>query len=127
VDHIRKEIDQYNIISLNPLGYGKEEMKKEFSRYLDSTGINETPQKQVPYRWDLFITDKRCYPAKFRQMLIAYDSKQVLARPEAITAAFPKDTRDPATVERNFDQFVRQAKQLIRNAETGHFPGEYGK
>lgn len=130
MDHIRSEAPKHNMISIKSLGYGKEEIKKEFNHYLmNSLDLKVFPQKQIPYRWELYLTNKKCNLVKLKQMLACLDLKKRLPRKKAIEATFPKatDSRDERVKENNFDQFIRQAKRVIKNAESGEFPGEYGK
>jgi len=130
VDHLRDSIDPYNIISVNPnkFGFGEGQILKEIKHHLKSYDYKSFNPKKFPRRWGIFLATTPFNIPTMKARLEAYKSKQMgISRKEAIERTFSMDSRDERTKENNYDTFVRQAVKIVKSAELGVFPGEYGK
>lgn len=129
-DHLRDNIDNFNLISINHnnLGFGEGQILAEIKHYLKPYDYKAFHPKEVPPRWGIFLASNPFSIPTMEARLEAYQTKHMgISRKEAITRTFPMDSRDEKTQENNYDTFVRQAAKIIKNAELGSFPGEYGK
>lgn len=130
IEHFQNNVGKFNLISVNPnnFGYGEGLLLKEFKQYLSSHDYKPFHPKIVPHRWEPFIPATPYSKPKMQARLSAIKSKQAgLSRSQAIEKLFPNDSRDERIKEGNYDTYIRQAYKIIKNAELGDFPGDYGK
>lgn len=122
IDHIQEHSSRL-MIAVNPIGLSKAELKNEFAKYIDEVGVPTKSQSHIPERWKIYHSDKKCYLDALSQMLTAYELKSQHGRIDGYKAMLPNEDRDI----KEFDRLIRQCKKVIKNAEIGSFPGDYGK